>query len=252
MSFLDTVGDNWTEQAEEGGDNPEVEAKPETEQPKLETEGEQAESEEETPEDKDGKFDPDLYRKMKDERRKRQEAEAELIELRRQREKPVEARKPEPIPDAYEKPDEFNAYLDQRDFNVRAETSGIRAEIKYGEPTVKAATEWALAQNDPSLGLRVRQSASPVELVVQEYQRSRTLETIGSQTPEEFARAYAEQQGWIVSPESGQPAPKSKPSSPLPPRSLASKPGSGGIGQAAKDDGFGEIFSSVGMGLKRS
>lgn len=96
----------------------------------------------------------------------------------------------------------------------------------------------------------MRQSASPVELVVQEYQQSRTLQAVAGRSLEDWAKDYATQQGWIVSPE--QAAPSSKPSSSkAPPRSLASKPGSGGVGDKATGDAFEGVFSSTGLGLSK-
>lgn len=266
MSFLDEVGKDWEEEAADAvTESQEVEAgKEAASQPvETETQAEQVQpetQEEETSQEQPGKtFDPVAHRKMMEERRKRQEAEAELMELRREKQRLESQQKPsEPmkVPDAYEQPEEFGGFVQNQfaelQFQNRLETSGIRAEVKYGEETVKAAVDWATSLNDPFLGQRMRQAASPVEFVVQEYQQSRTLERVGGKSFEDAAKEYAEQQGWIVS-QPGQHVAGSqpKPSSPKPSRSLASVPGAGSQGQVASD-AFGEVFSPSGMGLKRS
>lgn len=266
MSFLDEVGKDWEEEAadEALAETQEVETgKEATSQPaetEVQAEEIQPESqEEESSQEQTGKtFNPVAHRKMMDERRKRQEAEAELIELRREKQRLEAQKKPkEPmkVPDAYEQPEEFGGFVQDQfaelQFQNRLETSGIRAEVKYGEDTVKAAVDWATGLNDPFLGQRMRQAVSPVEFVVQEYQQSRTLERVGGKSFEEAAKEYAEQQGWIVSQPGQQVAgSQPKPSSPKPSRSLASVPGAGSQG-AITNDAFGEVFSPTGMGLKR-
>lgn len=262
MSFLDEVGKDWVEEA--GGEPDEapqiVEETPEQAASQPETETPDAEdSQPETPEPngEGEKFDPVAHRKMMDERRKRQEAEAELIELRRQvqQNQAPPQQKPQAIPDAYEQPEQFGQHfaslMDQQAFNMRAEMSGFRAEQAYGRETVEAATKWAIERNDPLMGQKVRNSGDPVGDVVREYQQSRTLETLAGKSLDDYVRDQAVQKGWIVSPEGAQPSPSPKPSSPTPPRSLASKPGSGGVSQAAQSEGFGDVFSATGMGLKR-
>lgn len=252
MSFLDGAGNDWIEEA--GGEpEPPIQEEPAAEAAPAEPEP--------TPEEPDPEPIPEPqtasepkaphmvpYDEMRKYRERAQEAERKLAE---RAETPA---KPQPVPDAYEQPQEFGQHFDQKfdqeRFALRAEMSGFRAEQAFGKDTVQAATAWALEQNDPALGLRVRQSAAPVELVVQEYQRSLTLEALAGRSLEDYAQQHAVEKGWIVSPEPTAPSPK--PSSPTPPpRSLASRPGSGGVGQTASGDGFGGVFSSTGMGLKR-
>lgn len=241
---IDRLGDGWLEEA---GITPEPEAqepepveapepKPEPEQAKAEPEqkAETAEPEE--------KFNPTLYREMKEERAKRQAMERELQALKSQQ--PQQPQQPAKLPDAYEDPqgfgDHFKAEIDRVRWETKAELSGFAAEQKHGKEAVEEAIAWAQAQaaNDPTLELRVRNSASPVEFVVQEYQQSRTLQTIGGRSFDEAAKAYAIEQGWIVSPEADAP-PSPKPSPPKPPRGLASTPGSGSA--APKDADWGEV-----------
>lgn len=233
MAFLDSMGDDWNGEAQA---EPEVEttetAPPTTEVadvPDQEPAAE-VETEEKAAEPAEEKFNPTLYKEMKEERRKRQEAERELERLRTQA---PQTRQPAPVvPDPYEDPQGYDAHVSnqiaQAKWEMRAEMSGQRAETLYGKETVEQAIAWAQEQGlkDPTLGQRVQNQSSPVEYVVKEYQQSRTLETIAGRTFEEAAKDYATKQGWIVSPEASQPSAQQQSSS-VPPRSLARMPGSG-------------------------
>lgn len=251
MSFLDKVGDDWVEAA---GGEPEAEAQPEPEQvvepePELEVEPDPTPEPETTEEPKAAHTVP--YAELKRERDKRQELERRLAEVNAA---PRPAPQPQKVPDAYEQPEAFSGFIDEKfdqlDFNQRARFSGWKAEQTYGKELVEQAVQWAQDGNDPALGQKVRQSDAPVELVVQEYQRSRTLETLSGKSLEDYAKDYAVQKGWIVAEPGANMPPSPQPSTPTPPRSLASRPGSGGVGQVAKGDGF-DIFASNGMGLKK-
>jgi len=245
--FLDTddASDPWAIQPEEQ-QAPEVTQEPEqvaTEQP----------VEEQAPEEQppvEEKFNPTLYREMKEERAKRQALERELAEARANMPKP-QAQAPIQAPDPYEDPVGYNAYVQQTvqatEWKMRAEMSGRFAEQIHGKEKVEAAVAWAQEQGakDPTLGQRVQVQSDPVGYVVQEYERSRTLQTLGAQTPEEFAREYAVKQGWIVS-EPGAPAPILKPSSPMPPKGLATAPGKGGVGQAPQGADWSEVKFALG------
>jgi len=171
---------------------------------------------------------------LEDERRKRQEAERRAAAL----EAP---RAPQPnFRDAYEDPKGFSedlaAEMEKVRFDVRAEMSGRHAETVYGKETVEAAIAWAQEKRDPAMGLKVQSAASPVEFIVQEYQQSRTLETLAGKPLEQWAEDFAKAKGWIVSP--GE-TPALKPSVSTPPRSLASTPGSGKA--APKDADWGGL-----------
>lgn len=259
MSFVDGLGDDWIDEAADDGgeveqeEQVEVKAEPEAEQqePKAEPEpeqsdtGEQVETRHTVP-----------YAEMKREREKRQELERRLQEIEQSRQQTQQpAPQPQAIPDAYEQPEEFAQHLERRfedqAFMIRLDVDGRSAERTYGKEETEAAVQWAMGRNDPALGMRMRQSPTPVELVVKEYRQSRTLEVLGDKSAEDFAREYAEKQGWIVSQPGADQPPSLKPSSPKPPRSLASKPGSGGVSQTAQGDGFEGIFKPSGMGLMR-
>jgi hypothetical protein len=233
MAFLDSMGDDWTGEAQAEPTVETTEAAPETtevaqEVPEQEPAAE-AETAEKPAEPAEEKFNPTLYKEMKEERRKRQEAERELERLRTQVPQPRQAAPV--VPDPYEDPQGYDMHVSnqiaQAKWELRAEMSGQRAETMYGKETVEQAIAWAQEQGlkDPTLGQRVQAQNSPVEYVVQQYQQSRTLETIAGRTFEEAAKDYATQQGWIVSPEA-QPSAQQQSSS-VPPRSLARVPGSG-------------------------
>lgn len=209
--------------------------------------------EEQAPEEQtpaEGKFNPTLYREMKEERAKRQALERELEQLRANAPKP-QAAAPQQAPDPYEDPVGYNAYVQQTvqatEWKMRAEMSGRFAEQIHGKDKVEAAVAWAQEQGakDPTLGQRVQAQTDPVGFVVQEYERSRTLQTLAGKTPEDFAREYAASQGWIVS-EPGAPAPILKPSSPMPPKGLATAPGKGGVGQAPTGADWSEVKFALG------
>lgn len=241
---IDRLGDGWLEEA---GITPEPtapEPKPE-EAPEPKPEPEQAKDEPEQkadPVEPDEKFNPTLYREMKEERRRRQEAERERDQLKSQTAQQLQ--QPAKLPDAYEDPDGFNnhvqAQIEKVRWETKAEISGFAAEQKFGKETVEEAIAWAQQHSavDPTLEIRVRNSASPVEFVVQQFQQSRTLQTMGGRTFEEAAKAHAIEQGWIASPEAETP-PSPKPPTPKPPRGLASTPGSGSA--APKDADWGEV-----------
>lgn len=249
---VESLGSGWLEEAEANQDpvaNPEVAATPAPEsQEPQQTEPTQESQQQAEPEEK---FNPTLYKEMKEERRKRQEAEREREELR-QKFEAVQRQQPAPraavIPDAYEDREGFDAWIQQKQAEIRwdagVEISKFRAETKYGEDTVKEAIAWAQqnAAVDPSLDVRIGRAASPVEFVVQEYQQSRTLQSLAGKSPEDYARDYAISQGWIVAqPEPGS-APSQQPSpAKAPPRSLASTPGNGGVGHVPQGADWSEV-----------
>ncbi len=241
---VDRLGEAWLEEAK---DQPEEQVQEVTEQvgetqPEPIEQEPQAETQQEAQPEREEKFNPTLYKEMKEERRKRQELEKQIEALKAQQ--PVQKQEPVKIPDAYTDPDAFADYfgtqVERVKWEAKAEISGFRAEQQFGKETVEAAIQWAQQQAavDPTLEARVTRSASPVEYVVHQYQQSRTLESLAGKTPEDFAKDYAIQQGWIVSQPGAQPS-QQKPS--LPPRSLASVPGSGGHSAVTPEADWGGV-----------
>ena len=250
---VDRLGEDWLEEAGETQDpveTLEVVAAPEAveAQEPQKPESTQEVQQQAEPEEK---FNPTLYKEMKEERRKRQEAEREREELRQQI-AAQQARQPvlqaQAVPDAYEDPAGFAAYVQQQQAAIKwdasVEISKFKAETKYGEDKVKEAIAWAQQQAavDPSLDHKIGRAQSPVEFVVQEYQQSRTLQSLAGKSPEDFARDYAISQGWIVAqPEPGSALQQQPSPSKTPPRSLASKPGNGGVSQVPQGADWSEV-----------
>lgn len=247
VDAVDTMGDDWLAEAgdhvEEAPEGVEAVVQPEAVEGTPETPEvrEEAESSTEAPH-----MVP--YATMKKEREARQELERRLASLEARpvtQQAPIVTQQPQAIPDAYEDPQGFNQWvLDQQaqqQFAARAEISGFKAETKFGKEIVEAAIAWAQdqAKTDPTLSIKVQNEASPVEYVVQKYQRSLTHQTLNGKSPEEFAKDYAVSQGWIVSqPQTETPA-SQKPPLPKAPRSLANVPGSGSKVPANAD--WGEV-----------
>ena len=241
---IDTLGDDWLE--ESPGENTESVVDDVIDTPEQEPEQEPAPVEE-TPEEveaKREKFNPVLYREAKEERAKRQEAERRLADVERQL--AAQPKTQPKAPDPYEDPVGYNefvqAQVQQTEWNMRAEMSGRFAEQKYGKEKVDAAVEWAREQGvkDPYLGPRVQAQASPVEFVVEEYERSLVLQTLSGKGLDAYVEeqiAARAAQGGIVSQPAGQPVIQ-KPASP--PRSLASAPNAGGNKAPANAD-WGEV-----------
>lgn len=250
-------GADWLE--EEG----ETQPQPETPEPVAEDEPkpEAAEGEEEAADTQAASDKPDLVplgalekeRKAKQaEKARREELEREIAELRAG--KPQQA--PPKIPDAYEDPDGFAAYQEQRlaqtEWNLRAAISERFAKQQHGEEVVNEATDWGLerAKGDPGFAQKVMAHPDPVGFTLQEYQQSKTLETLAGRPFEDAAKEYAISQGWIVSePGAATAATTQKPSQPKPLKSLASAPGGGAPKPTV--DAFESVFNDKGLGLRK-
>ena len=253
--FLDTddATDPWAIPSDEGQAEPvkqeqeqAVEAQAEAVQPDP-----AATQEEQTAEEK---FNPTLYREMKEERAKRQAAEARAKELEALVAKaPVQPHDANQIPDAYEDPEGFNRYQEQRfqqtEWNLRASMSERFAKQQHGEEAVNEATEWGLerAKGDPGFAQKVMAHPDPVGFTLTEYKQSKTLETLAGRPFEDAAKDYAISQGWIVSePGAAQAAPILKPSPAAPPKGLSSAPGKGGISQTPQGAEWSEVKFALG------
>lgn len=181
-----------------------------------------------------------------DERDKAKAAKREADELR-QRIAQIEAsRAPRAIPDPYEDPQGYQSYVqqqvDQQAFNLRAEMSGRFAEQKFGKETVDRAITWMQEQQavDPFIAQRVQAAHSPVEFVVEQFNREQFFKQYGSD-PSALAALTATQQTAAPQPSPVQPAQRQ----PAPPRSLAAAPNAGGGHQAAN----GSVFDSIKLNL---
>ena len=235
--------------SEETQTNDPVAEQPQAQEPEPQTEPEpapQAEpvAAEQQPEEPKGAHHVPLA-VLLDERDKAKSAKREADELR-QKLAEIEARQtPQAIPDPYEDPQGYqsyvNAQIEQREFNLRAQMSGHFAEQKYGKETVEQAIQWAQSQTaDPFLGQRVQASQSPVEFVVEQYQREQFFQNRGSdpsaQQPLATTPGTAAPQPMAAQPLQKQPAP---------PKSLAAAPNAGGGHQAIN----GSVFDSIKLNL---
>lgn len=180
-----------------------------------------------------------------DERDKVKSAKREADELRRQIAEMQASQTPQAIPDPYEDPQGYQSYVQQQvqqqAFNLRAEMSGRFAEQKYGKEAVEQAVQWAQTQTvDPFLGQRVQASQSPVEFVVEQFQREQFFQNRGSDPS--AAQPLATTPGTAApQPLAAQPLQKQ----PAPPKSLAAAPNAGGGHQAIN----GSVFDSIKLNL---
>lgn len=243
---IDTMGDDWLEEA---GATPDAEPETPATTPEPEAPADPEPATEAATETVDTPTSQVPLAALKEEREKRQALERKMAELEsRVGQQPTQTPQAQrqKAPDPYEDPEGYDAYVQstvaETEWRMRAEMSGRFAEAQHGKDTVEAAITWAQeqARQDPTLEVRVRSQASPVEYVVQEYQRSQTLQQLGGKSFEDAAREFAQSQGWIVS-QPGADAPLQKPSSPTPPKSLSQAPGNGGIGKAPKEAQWTEV-----------
>lgn len=251
---IDSMGDDWLEEA---GAAQETETVAEAKTPEPEAPVEEQEQPQGEPEPEKESTEPRQVplAALKEEREKRQALERKFAEFE-SRAGQAQPQTPQAVtraPDPYEDPDGYHQHVmstvQQAVWIERAERSGEVAEQKYGKETVEQALAWAQEQGkkDPTLGQRVTAERSPVEFVVKEYKRSRTLEALGDKSLEDYIQEQAVAKGWIVSqPGADSTAPIQKSSSPTPPKSLSQAPGNGGIGQAPKNADWSEVKFALG------
>lgn len=121
------------------------------------------------------------------ERRKRQEAEAELAALRAQLQQ--QQNPPPAPPDIWEDPEGRLAaerlQLQQVIYNERFATSMRFAEIQHGKEAVREAVAWAAERElkDPQFGQQALNERDPVGFAMEQYRR----EQMASISPEDFA-----------------------------------------------------------------
>lgn len=254
MADEETKGNDWLDSIEV----PEAEVEAPEQDSALEAEAEEQVAEPEGDAVEQVEADPKQVplKALQEEREKRQALERQFAELKARVDQPQQvAQSPQrqQAPDPYEDPEGYNAYVQntvaQTEWKMRAEMSGRFAEEKFGKDTVEAAILWAQAEGakDPTLGQRVQLQSSPVEFVVQEYQRSQTLQALQGKSLDDYLQEQAVAKGWIVSQADGASAPsQQKPSSPTPPKSLSRAPGNGGVGKAPKEADWSEVKFALG------
>lgn len=166
-----------------------------------------------------------------DKRDEAKELKRQLAEARAEVQRYQTPQQPVEIPDPYERPKEYQAYIqnqmEDNAFNMRLEMSGHFAEQVHGKDTVDAAVTWAQEQgrNDPTFGVRLRNQPNPVGWVVEQHKRELFYNQYGSD-PSALAAQGAPQANQV------QPAPQMV--APVttqrqaPPRSLAAAPSTAG------------------------
>lgn len=180
-----------------------------------------------------------------DERDKAKKAKerAEQLEARL---RVYEARQPDPIPDPYENPQGYQRYMqdqiNQQEFKLRSEMSGRFAEQKFGREAVEAAIAWAQehANVDPFLGQRVQMAPSPVEFVVEQYQREQFFKQHSSDLGGSAQAAGIAAAAPNAAPVNQAPKPQA------PTRSLAGAPNAGGGHQTIPE---GSVLDSIAFNL---
>lgn len=242
MLFGDLSTENEPAVVEPVADTPQAEPEP---QPEPQPAPEAQPAQEQQPEEPKGAHHVPLA-VLLDEREKRREFERKVREYEQREAAAKAAATPQVIPDPYEDPQGYQSYVQEQvqtqAFNLRAEMSGRFAEQKFGKETVEQAIAWAQSQTaDPFLGQRVQQSQSPVEFVVEQYQREQFFQNRGSDP--------SAQQQLVATP--GTAAPQPMAAQPLqkpqaPPRSLATAPNAGGGHQAFPD---GAILDGIKFNL---
>lgn len=182
-----------------------------------------------------------------DERDKRKKLEAEVEELRKQRQEPPQ---PVQLPDVFEDPEGYTSALTQT-FETRLYQQSLQmserfAKSQYGEETTNAALAWATAKcdADPYFNAQVRQSGDPVGFAVQQYQRDQIVSSV---TPDDFKQftAWKQAQAGLQT----QPAPSAQVApvtQAAPPKSLASAPSAGSVSTEpvqSDEEVFAETFA---------
>lgn len=181
---------------------------------------------------------------MLDEREKRQAAERELAELRRQ----AQQRQPAPaLPDPFVDPDGYAAHqqaqVQSTALNIRLDLSEDLARNKHGDAPVDQARDWALAKMNasPAFQQEVLSNRNPYEFIVQQHQRDQLVAQVQGSDFEEFKAWKAAQAGLAQSPSAAPAAPPTPVAAP--PRSLASATSAGGL--QAVPQGPGTAFDSI-------
>lgn len=157
----------------------EVKEEPEQVEPKGEPEREETPEKEpaavEKPATENEEDEPWTKKAYLDEKRKRQERERELEELRAQKE-------PEKVPDIFEDQNQYTDYvknsINSAVSNTKAEMSEYYARREFGSDVVDEKFEKfkAMAEENPQLKVEVAQSISPWHTMVERVEAAEKLE----------------------------------------------------------------------------
>jgi len=131
----------------------------------------------------DGRFVP--LAAVLDERDKRKALEARVAEFERIQQQA----KPQNVPDAFDEPEQYTAYLQQQMGQAmaqqRMDTSYLIATQAYGKDTVEKAREWALerGKSNPGFAAELDQQAHPIDWIVHQHKRDGLI----SQLPDDVS-----------------------------------------------------------------
>lgn len=185
------------------------------------------------PQERGDKFVP--LAAMLDERDKRKALEAKLAEY----EASKAQQQPADIPDPYDDPNGYAAYLNsavqQSTLAVKFDMSEEMAVASHGQETVETAKEWAItrANADPGFKQQMLSSRHPIDWAVRQHRQASDLE-LYQKDPVAFARSILERNGQqpaIDATAGAVPVVGQQPAAtprPAPPRSIASAPSTGG------------------------
>lgn len=159
-------------------------------------------------------------------------------ELETLRNQPQAPRQPAEIPDPLDDPQGYVAHQDrvveEKLTNQRFEISDMIARQQHGAETVDAAGQWAAekARTDPTFAVAYMRQAHPIDWIVQQHKQDQLISDIGGNVDDWFTREAAKR-GYAPAPTAAavpMAAPQQvAPAPPVPPRSLASVPGAGGV-----------------------
>jgi hypothetical protein len=193
---------------------------------------------------------------LQTEREKRQAAERERDELRKQAAPARPAPQPQPIPDRWEDPEAYEAYqteqLHAAILNNKLDLSEDMARSKHSDELVDAAKAWAIArfENSPAYYQEVIGSRNPYEKAVQDYRRDQVASQVQLDDLDEYLAWKATKANPAPQPAPLAPAPAPAPhTAPKPPpRSIAAAPSAGGPAHVPSGPGaaFDAVFSSKG------
>lgn len=158
---------------------------------------------------------------------------------------------PVQIPDPYEDPQGFAAFQTSQVQEViyaqNLNWSRQIAEIRHTPEAVSQAHEWAFekCEADPFFNQRVRSSADPYGVVMEEWKRDQLLSKFQPSDYDQFL-AWKASQGApqaITQPVLAQPVPVGRPPVAAPPPSLVTAPSAGGI--SAQPMGHGTAYDAL-------
>ena len=127
------------------------------------------------------RVDPEQFKGYLDEREKRQAAENELRELKRQLAQQQQARPQEPPPDFYENPEgyrqHFEGAIEQRMLASKVQQSRFFASREFGEDLTSKAQEWADTL-PPAQRQALLDQPSPFHAAIEAFKEHQALQSL--------------------------------------------------------------------------